>query len=79
MQTHNNTLIAKYSAYDFKEMPERKNVKSWLKSVPAFANANANGGSLFYGVNDYGEIVGPSDPQGDAFGGYGRIIIPPPN
>ncbi len=75
MQTHNNTLIAKYSAYDFKEMPERKNVKSWLKSVPAFANAN--GGSLFYGVNDYGEIVGPSDPQGDAFGGYGRIIITP--
>ena len=75
MQTHNNTLKAKYSAYDFKEMLERKKVKSWLKSVPAFANTN--GGSLFYGVNDNGEIVGLSDPQGDTFGGYWRIIINP--
>ncbi len=33
MQIHNNTLIAECSAYDFKEMLERKKVKSWLKSV----------------------------------------------
>ena len=36
-----------------KEMLERKKVKSWLKSVSAFANTE--GGSLFYGVNDEGE------------------------
>ena len=38
MQIHNNTLIAECSAYDFKEMLERKKVKSWLKSVSTFAN-----------------------------------------
>lgn len=52
MQIHNNTLIAECSSYDFKEMLERKKVKSWLKSVSAFANTD--GGSLFYGVNDEG-------------------------
>lgn len=56
MQIHNNTLIAECSAYDFKEMLERKKVKSWLKSVSAFANTD--GGSLFYRVNDDGVIVG---------------------
>ena len=59
MQIHNNTLIAECSAYDFKEMLERKKVKSWLKSVSAFANTD--GGSLFYGV-----IVGLENPQSDA-------------
>ncbi len=64
MQIHNNTLIAECSAYDFKIMLERKKVKSWLKSVSAFANTN--GGSLFFGVNDDGEIVGLEYPQDDA-------------
>lgn len=64
MQIHNNTLIAECSSYDFKEMLERKKVKSWLKSVSAFANTN--GGSLFYGVNDDGVIVGLENPQADA-------------
>ena len=64
MQIHNNTLIAECSAYDFKEMLERKKVKSWLKSVSAFANTD--GGSLFYGVNDDGEVVGLENPQADA-------------
>ena len=49
MQIHDNRLIAECSSYDFKEMLERKKVKSWLKSVSAFANIG--GGSLFYGVN----------------------------
>lgn len=40
MQIHNNTLIAECSSYDFKEMLERKKVKSWLKSVSAFANTD---------------------------------------
>ena len=61
MQIHNNTLIAECSSYDFKEMLERKKVKSWLKSVSAFANTD--GGSLFYGVNDDGVIVGLENPQ----------------
>ena len=63
MQIHNNTLIAECSSYDFKEMLERKKVKSWLKSVSAFANTD--GGSLFYGVNDDGVIVGLENPQAD--------------
>ena len=64
MQIQNNTLIAECSAYDFKEMLKRKKVKSWLKSVSAFANTD--GGSLFYGVNDNGVIVGLENPQADA-------------
>ena len=39
-------------------------MKSWLKSVSAFANTE--GGSLFYGVNDEGEIVGLKNVQADA-------------
>ena len=64
MQIHDNRLIAECTAYDFKEMLERKKVKSWLKSVSAFANTE--GGSLFYGVSDEGEIVGLENPQADA-------------
>ena len=60
MQIHNNTLIVECSAYDFKEMLERKKVKSWLKSISAFANTD--GDSLFYGVNDDGVIVGLNNP-----------------
>ena len=64
MQIHNNTLMAECSTYDFKEMLERKKVKSWLKSISAFANTD--GGSLFYGVNDDRVIVGLNNPQADA-------------
>lgn len=49
MQIHNNTLIAECSAYDFKEMLERKKVKSWLKSVSAFANTDGGFQVTFYG------------------------------
>lgn len=56
MQIHDNRLIAECTSYDFKEMLERKKVKSWLKSVSAFANTE--GGSLFYGVNNEGEMWG---------------------
>lgn len=52
------------SAYDFKEMVERKKTKSWLKSISAFANSH--GGSLFFGINDDGEVVGLSQSQQDA-------------
>ena len=64
MQIQDNKLIAECSNYDFKEMLERKKVKSWLKSVSAFANTD--GGSLFYGVSDDGEVVGIDNPQSDA-------------
>ena len=64
MQIHNNTLIAECSSYDFKEMLERKKVKSWLKSVSAFANTD--GGSLFCGVNDGEVIVCLENPQANA-------------
>ena len=64
MQIHDNRLIAECTSYDFKEMLERKKVKSWLKSVSAFANTE--GGSLFYGVNNEGEIVGLENAQADA-------------
>ena len=64
MQIHDNILIAECSFYDFKEKLERKKVKSWLKSISAFANTD--GGSLFYGVNNNGEIVGLENPQSDA-------------
>ena len=36
MQIHDNRLIAECTSYDFKEMLERKKVKSWLKSMLAF-------------------------------------------
>ena len=64
MQIHDNRLIAECTSYDFKEILERKKVKSWLKSVSAFANTD--GGSLFYGVSDDGEIVGLENAQADA-------------
>ena len=52
MQIHNNTLIVECSAYDFKEMLERKKVKSWLKSVSAFANTEASSFfTTFYNLN----------------------------
>ena len=43
MQIHNNTLIAECSTYDFKEMLERKKVKSWLKSVSVFRHEDKSG------------------------------------
>ncbi len=49
-----NTLIAECTAYDYKEMLEDKKPKSWLKSVSAFANPM--GGSLFFGVDNDGNV-----------------------
>lgn len=56
-------LIGENTTCDFKEFLERKQFKSWLKSVSAFANGF--GGSLFFGVNDEGEIVGLNDIKND--------------
>ena len=56
-------LIGENTTCDFKEFLERKQFKSWLKSVSAFANGI--GGSLFFGVNDEGEGVGLEDAKSD--------------
>jgi ATP-dependent DNA helicase RecG len=49
---------------DFKEAVERKQPKSWLKSVSAFANTM--GGVLVFGVNDDGETIGLENAKADA-------------
>ena len=56
-----NTLIAECTAYDYKEMLEEHRPKSWLKSVSAFANTL--GGSLFFGVDNDGNVKGLNDIQ----------------
>jgi len=60
MQIHNNTLMRNGQLMISRKLLERKKVKSWLKSISAFANTD--GGSLFYGVNDDGVIVGLNNP-----------------
>ena len=59
----NFSKLAECTSYDFKENLERKKIKSWLKSVSAFANTK--GGSLFYGINNSGIVVGLDNPQSD--------------
>lgn len=54
-----NNLISECTAYDYKSMLEEKRPKSWLKSVSAFANGQ--GGSLFFGIDDNGGIIGLDD------------------
>ena len=56
-----NILIAECTAYDYKESLEEKKPKSWLKSVSAFANTL--GGSLFFGVDNDGNVKGLDDIQ----------------
>ncbi len=64
MKIKDKILIAECTAYDFKEMLEKKKLKSWLKSIYAFSNTD--GGSLYYGVSNDGKIVGLKDTQSDA-------------
>ena len=59
--TELQTLIAECTAYDFKVMLEEGKPKSWLKSVSAFANGL--GGSLFFGVDNDGNVKGLIDIQ----------------
>ena len=54
-------LIAECTAYDYKVELEEKKPKSWLKSVSAFANTF--GGSLFFGVNNSGVVIGLDNVQ----------------
>ena len=54
-------MIAECTVYDFKLMLEEKKPKSWLKSVSAFANGS--GGSLFFGIDNDGNVKGLDDVQ----------------
>jgi len=56
-----DNLIGECTAYDFKLMLEEKKPKSWLKSISAFANGL--GGSLFFGIDNDGEVKGLNDLQ----------------
>ena len=67
-------LIGENTTCDFKEFLERKQFKSWLKSVSAFANGL--GGSLFFGVNDDGEVVGLNNIKSDTEFISDKIKIP---
>lgn len=63
MRIENNILIAECTAYDFKGELERKKIRSWLKSVSAFADTD--GGTLFFGVDNDAHVVGVANPQKD--------------
>ncbi len=63
MRIENNILIAECTAYDFKGELERKKIRSWLKSVSAFAGTD--GGTLFFGVDNDARVVGVANPQKD--------------
>ena len=57
-------LIAEETEYDFKAALETNKPKSWLKSVSAFANGI--GGTLYFGVDNDGNIIGLKNAQADA-------------
>ncbi len=55
------TLISECTAYDFKSMLEENKPKSWLKSVSAFSNGLS--GSLFFGIDNDGTVLGLDNVQ----------------
>ncbi len=57
-------LIGEATEYDKKRSVERKQVKSWLKSVSAFANSF--GGTLIWGITNDNDVVGLDDAESDA-------------
>lgn len=56
--------IGETTEYDKKQEVERRKVKSWLKSVSAFANGG--GGCLLFGIADDDTIIGLNDAKADA-------------
>jgi len=48
---------------EFKEMLEVKKIKSWLKTISAYANSM--GGVILFGIADDKRIVGLSDMKKD--------------
>lgn len=57
-------LIGETTEYDKKQAVEKKKIKSWCKSVSAFANTF--GGSLVFGISNDDEIVGIIDAKEDS-------------
>ena len=57
-------LLGEATEYDKKQAVEHKKVKSWLKSVSAFANTS--GGTLIFGVTNDEEIVGLENLKSDS-------------
>lgn len=57
-------LLGEATEYDKKQAVEHKKVKSWLKSVSAFANTA--GGTLIFGITDGEEFVGLEDIKSDS-------------
>ena len=68
--------IAKYigetTEYDKKQEVERRKVKSWLKSVSAFANGG--GGCLLFGIADDDTIIGLTDAKTDVRIGNESVV-----
>lgn len=56
--------IAEATECDFKAALEVRKLKSWLKSVSAFANGI--GGTLFFGIDNDRNVIGLKDVQNDA-------------
>ena len=56
--------VGEATQYDKKRSVERKKIKSWLKSISAFANTE--GGVLIFGVDNNDEIVGLENAKEDA-------------
>ncbi len=57
-------LIGETTEYDKKQSVEKRKIKSWCKSVSAFANTL--GGSLIFGISEENEIIGLDDPEKDS-------------
>ena len=55
------SLTNEATAYDKKQSLELKKVKSWCKSICAFANGS--GGRLIFGIADDDTIIGLDDPK----------------
>ncbi|MBR4739691.1 MAG: ATP-binding protein, partial [Bacteroidales bacterium] len=64
MKILGNKLISECTEYDFKQELERKKISHWLKSVSAYANSE--GGALYYGVDNDGNVTGLTNPQSDS-------------
>lgn len=57
-------FIGEATEYDKKQEVEHRKVKSWLKSVSAFANGD--GGCLLFGIADDDTVVGLEDAKEDS-------------
>ena len=57
-------FIGESTEYDKKQAVEKRKVKSWLKSVSAFANTD--GGVLIFGITDDDKIIGLDNVKEDS-------------